>query len=101
MGLKETACESVDRNQVTHDKIQWRSYVNTAMNVRTQKSGNFMTSWATIGFQIMTLLQGVCHLEAMYQLWLFNTEQSQNMTVNCGSNSIPRAVTWNKVENII
>jgi hypothetical protein len=56
-------CECVKWIQLAQDRDQWRSPVNTVMNLRIlYKEGNFSTSWATVYFSRGTLPHGVCQL---------------------------------------
>jgi hypothetical protein len=42
--LKETRCEGLDWIHLAEDMDQWRTLVNTIMNFRVHKTGNFLTS---------------------------------------------------------
>jgi hypothetical protein len=60
MDLSEIGWRCVDWMHLAQEWDQWRTVVNTVMNLRVpQRAGNFLTSWVTISFSRRTLIHGV------------------------------------------
>jgi hypothetical protein len=54
--------DNVDWIELAKDAAQWRSILNMGMNLQVlQKTGNFLTNWATISFS-STLFHRVVQL---------------------------------------
>jgi len=48
--LEKTGWEYVDWVHLAKDRDQWRAVVNTVMNLRIKKNGNYLIRCATISF---------------------------------------------------
>jgi len=60
MNLTEIRLDGVDWVHLAQDRDQWRSLVNTVMNLQvTYKAGNFLTIWVAVIFSRRTLLHRV------------------------------------------
>jgi hypothetical protein len=50
MDLREIGIDEANRIWLAQDRVQWRAFVNTIMNLRVQKAGYFLRSLVTISF---------------------------------------------------
>jgi hypothetical protein len=63
MDLQEVEWRGMDWTDRAQGRDRWRALVSAMMNLRVpQYAGNFLTSWKSVNFLIMTLLYGVSWL---------------------------------------